>query len=216
MGLPGASPFGVEKDAAALYTQGIKVDTVAKIWAPIRRTTTLSALLDMLEDIHNELIHAGRTNARVMMATTLAADTNYQREALGVHAATQGFEDWTGCLEKHAVGPHLQVSFHSHSRDWTHDSPIAMEYSLAFATACINRSVYLTSNGRLGIGPESVRLQDVVAVLWGCKWPVVLRALGEESRYSLIGLSYLHGVMEGQAEAEYEATGDSDSLFCLV
>lgn len=209
-------PQSGDENAEALLTQGIKVDTVVKVWPPIRRTTTLSALIDMLDDIQNELIRMGKTNARAMMATTLAAGTNYQREALDVEAATQGFEDFTGCLQKHAVGPHLQVQFHSHARDWTHDSPIAREYSLAFATACINRSVYLASNGRLGIAPELVQLQDVVAVLWGCKWPVVLRSLGEESRYSLIGLSYLHGVMEGQAVAEYEAVGNSNSVFCLV
>jgi len=58
------------------------------------------------------------------------------------------------------------------------------------------RRMFTTEKGFVGIGMEEVRAGDVVAVLWGCSVPVVLRE--EKGRWVVVGESYVHGLMEGE------------------
>ncbi|MCJ1315428.1 hypothetical protein MMC15_000747 [Xylographa vitiligo] len=55
---------------------------------------------------------------------------------------------------------------------------------------------FVTANGRIGIGPHTLRKDDVVAIILGADMPFVFRARGEI--YQLIGCSYVHGVMNGE------------------
>ena len=52
--------------------------------------------------------------------------------------------------------------------------------------ACYQRSLFFTSKGLLGLGPEEARPRDVVAVLLGCSVPMLLRKV-EENRYEVLG-----------------------------
>lgn len=56
---------------------------------------------------------------------------------------------------------------------------------------------FLTRNGYLGMGFESIEVGDEVWIVRGCPTPLVLRR--EEERFSLVGESYVHGVMKGEA-----------------
>jgi hypothetical protein len=40
--------------------------------------------------------------------------------------------------------------------------------------------------------------EDVVAIVYGLQFPVVLRPLGEE-RFEFLGTCYVHGIMSGEA-----------------
>ena len=51
--------------------------------------------------------------------------------------------------------------------------------------ACHGRSLFFTSKGLLGLGPEEARPTDVVAVLLGCSVPMLLRKV--ENRYEVLG-----------------------------
>ena len=52
-------------------------------------------------------------------------------------------------------------------------------------SACLGRSLFFTSKGLLGLGPEEARPTDVVAVLLGCSVPMLLRKV--ENRYEVLG-----------------------------
>lgn len=54
----------------------------------------------------------------------------------------------------------------------------------------------------MGFGAEAMRPGDVVAVLFGCSFPVLLRPSGDGFR--LIKACYVHGIMDGEAIVEHE------------
>ena len=51
--------------------------------------------------------------------------------------------------------------------------------------SCYGRSLFFTSKGLLGLGPEEARPRDVVAVILGCSVPMLLRKV--ENRYEVLG-----------------------------
>ena len=88
-------------------------------------------------------------------------------------------------------------------------------YSQAVNNACVNRQLFVTRSGKLGIGPWNLKRGDNIAILMGGKTPFVLRKcrLGEKRRYisefgipgdayKLVGEAHVNGMMyyEGNAE----------------
>lgn len=59
-------------------------------------------------------------------------------------------------------------------------------------------TLFVTKDGRLGLGPSYMAVGDFIAVILGYTVPVALR-FDEHGRYSLIGEVYLDGVMYGEA-----------------
>ena len=51
--------------------------------------------------------------------------------------------------------------------------------------SCFGRSLFFTSKGLLGLGPEEARPRDVVTVILGCSVPMLLRKVG--NRYEVLG-----------------------------
>ncbi len=60
-----------------------------------------------------------------------------------------------------------------------------------------NRIPFLTSKGRLGLGPNTMLLGDTVSILLGCQTPFVLRKT-EVGHYRIVGEAYLEGTMNGE------------------
>ncbi len=82
----------------------------------------------------------------------------------------------------------------------------------AFWSACHNRKFFVTTNGYFGIGPRDAQAGDEIHILSGTPVPYVLRKSGDLSRaedpedddadspmYSMIGETYMHGIMQGEA-----------------
>ncbi|KAL1857560.1 hypothetical protein Daus18300_010318 [Diaporthe australafricana] len=62
------------------------------------------------------------------------------------------------------------------------------------------RRLFVTKAGRLGIGPPECRPGDIVSVLLGAEMPFLLRGQDRsDGALRLIGESYVHGVMHGEA-----------------
>ncbi|KAH8756676.1 heterokaryon incompatibility protein-domain-containing protein [Diaporthe sp. PMI_573] len=61
-----------------------------------------------------------------------------------------------------------------------------------------DRRPFVTSCGRLGIGPGNMMPTDCVFVLMGVNLPLILRQTPSET-WELIGDAYIHGIMDGQA-----------------
>ncbi|GAB1741780.1 hypothetical protein NU219Hw_g7189t1 [Hortaea werneckii] len=89
------------------------------------------------------------------------------------------------------------------------------EYTLAFRQACKNRIFFITDSGRLGIGPQTLKEDDLVAILYGCDVPVILRRYPNSDRHEFIGPAYIGEIMDGEAVEEAEARGIKDVTFHL-
>ncbi|KAL8708988.1 MAG: hypothetical protein Q9220_006197 [cf. Caloplaca sp. 1 TL-2023] len=59
--------------------------------------------------------------------------------------------------------------------------------------------LFRTDDGLLGMGPRSTQAGDEAWILQGARVPFVLRPCGESGQYRLIGQSYVHGMMQGEA-----------------
>ncbi|RGP78787.1 hypothetical protein FLONG3_2985 [Fusarium longipes] len=70
------------------------------------------------------------------------------------------------------------------------------------AATCVYRRPILMDTGYLGMGLESCEIGDEVWIVEGCPTPLVLRANEQEQGFVLIGESYVHGVMQGEAVTE--------------
>jgi ankyrin repeat protein len=63
-----------------------------------------------------------------------------------------------------------------------------------------NRKPFGTTRGYVGIAPSRTSQGDVICVLLGCSVPVILRKMHQIGNcYELIGESYVHGIMDGEA-----------------
>lgn len=101
--------------------------------------------------------------------------------------------------------------------DWMEVPPSTLELDPdavpAFWSACSSRTFFVTANGYFGIGPRDARVGDEIHILSGTRVPFVLRkaddvSCGKDSElsedgddtplYSMIGETYVHGIMQGQ------------------
>lgn len=70
--------------------------------------------------------------------------------------------------------------------------------NMSFCTiSLVGRRLVTTSTGYLSLVPESTVPGDVVAILEGCNFPVILRPHGTTFRY--IVECYVDGIMDGEA-----------------
>ncbi|KAG8669386.1 hypothetical protein FPOAC2_08715 [Fusarium poae] len=70
------------------------------------------------------------------------------------------------------------------------------------ATTYINNRPILTDTGYLGMGLESCEIGDEVWIVAGSPAPLVMRTTDKENEYFVVGESYIHGVMQGEAVTE--------------
>ncbi|KAF6802485.1 hypothetical protein CMUS01_15337 [Colletotrichum musicola] len=58
--------------------------------------------------------------------------------------------------------------------------------------------LFATSGGRLGLIAGGIEAGDEIWILPGLNVPVALRRV-EDGSYSLVGVTYVHGIMHGEA-----------------
>ncbi|EPE36533.1 hypothetical protein GLAREA_08696 [Glarea lozoyensis ATCC 20868] len=65
--------------------------------------------------------------------------------------------------------------------------------------AALKRAFFVTEKGYMGLGPASIQKGDFVYVLAGGQVPFILRKHTNAETYFLMGESYVHGIMDGEA-----------------
>lgn len=70
-------------------------------------------------------------------------------------------------------------------------------FGASMSAALSNRTFIETKDGRVGIGPYLAQEGDVVVILFGAPFCLVLRPEGV-GQYRLVGDAYVHGVMHGE------------------
>jgi hypothetical protein len=79
------------------------------------------------------------------------------------------------------------------------DMPASMKKELDTAEKYLRgRSLLITSNGGIGLGPDNAITKDQIVILLGGRGAFVLRPL-KSGQYHLVGECYLHGFMYGEA-----------------
>lgn len=90
---------------------------------------------------------------------------------------------------------------------------LAVDFGVEFSQVCDQRRIFRTANGRLGVGPKIMESGDIIAVLYGCQVPYVLREYGEYHR--IVGECYVYGMMQGEAVREHQDLNRLDFVFSI-
>ncbi|KAH8898042.1 HET-domain-containing protein [Thozetella sp. PMI_491] len=104
--------------------------------------------------------------------------------------------------------PDLEERLRAHAKKGDPSRFLATSLSV-----CERRRLFLTFNGFLGLGPDTVQEGDILAVLAGCDVPVLLRPVSQETmpsdldsvpvvakqRYLFVGECFVQGLMSGEA-----------------
>jgi hypothetical protein len=77
------------------------------------------------------------------------------------------------------------------------------------------RHLFATTNGRLGLGPDTMKCEDIVCILFGGNMPFLLRPI-DNNQYELVGACYIPGVMLGEAISLLEAGKFKERMSTLV
>jgi hypothetical protein len=72
-------------------------------------------------------------------------------------------------------------------------------YAESMKRATIKRTFFVTEKGYMGLGPFNMEEGDLVYVLAGGQVPFILRPIILTGGFSLVGESYVHGIMDGEA-----------------
>ncbi|KAK1657553.1 heterokaryon incompatibility protein-domain-containing protein [Colletotrichum godetiae] len=75
--------------------------------------------------------------------------------------------------------------------------PLGRAYHTLMTPIIMNRRLFITDEGYIGLGKLSSRVGDEVWVLAGGKVPYVMRPREDGKRFSLVGDAYVHGLMDG-------------------
>lgn len=70
-------------------------------------------------------------------------------------------------------------------------------YARRASRICNNRRLFISKKGYLGLGPKVLQEGDLCCILYGAKTPFILRR--RDDHYILLGASYIHGIMRGEA-----------------
>jgi hypothetical protein len=78
------------------------------------------------------------------------------------------------------------------------------------------RRLMITEEGLTGVAPCRARPGDVVAVLYGCSIPLVLRKAGQQDAWRVIGEAYVHNYMNGEVSTLVKRGKNMTSRFQLI
>jgi hypothetical protein len=78
------------------------------------------------------------------------------------------------------------------------------------------RAVFHTKDGHLGLGSECAQRGDIVAILYGCRYPVVMRPLPTPGEYTFLECVYVYGIMQGAAVRRHKELGREDERFRII
>jgi hypothetical protein len=197
-------------DGSALLAKGALIDTVAQTHKPyffqsmderrIRNDPMVSLLPDnWIEQLGGEtLIRMGirllcweraalkletYSNEEPLMAflRTITADTITD---LDIKALYNSF-----CMVQMFIRPDGEL-------DLT-DLKNSCVFSKAFYRASWGRTMFITKQGYMGIGPYTIKSGDKVVILKGGKTPYILRK--KRDHHVFVGECYVHGIMHGEA-----------------
>ncbi|GLA76942.1 hypothetical protein AtubIFM55763_008820 [Aspergillus tubingensis] len=87
-------------------------------------------------------------------------------------------------------------------------------FDSAITRATSYRRMMISSKGYIGLVPAKAQEGDHICVLYGCSVPVILRKKGDH--YVLIGESYVHGIMDGEALSQKWDPPLVEDAFTLV
>lgn len=121
-------------------------------------------------------------------------------------AALDGFNAWFGCFD-----PGISTAVHNQSMERSsaqaepdynalstrlEQNEKAITFESLLLHLCKETRLFTTSDGHLGKGLKAIQEGDLVALIAGVHWPLIIRKEGD--LYRSKGPAYIHGIMNGE------------------
>lgn len=217
-----------DADPNVLSLRGIAVDGVLSTSAVIESRKEL---------LHDAPQAAGRGRDR-RLGRTLMAGVNAQGQPASESEALDYGQPWA----EHFLSHHEPPKHSSLLQDLHGAAGAPGAEALGRAArwdeasrVSVGRRLFTTHTGFLGIGPRSMARGDIVAIIYGCRWPVVLRPCvagwaddlpdvpgqfdyhlaPQPEGYRILGVCYVDGIMFGEYVQEFRARKRRDMVFDL-
>ena len=166
----------------------------------------------LIQEIRNMLKNKPGSSDFRTIGATLIAGTNNERE----HASEEdcsAFSTWSAYIENIGKLPPSLPDIVKARHNYDPDTVRASEYHQGVYEGLGCRRFFVTASGSMGIGPRKMRSQDIIAILHGCRWPVVLRRQGEY--YNILGTCYVQGIMDGEIVRKHQSEGKKAEVFVI-
>ncbi|KAJ8105270.1 hypothetical protein ONZ43_g7492 [Nemania bipapillata] len=200
------------KGGACLSVEGIRIDRVSQATQRIKadddvRMKYLDSILDEVGVMVTTPPHKGSLKQAISVTMVAGVDVCYQPTGPEITEAYEAFRNLASKETRRA-----SVS----SVDDTHDEDTvqAIHYAEAMYNACMNRTFFVTLHGYFGLGPHFMKEGDVVVILYGLRWPAVLREL-KGNQWLFLGTAYVHGLMAGEMIRMKETQRRDATFFCI-
>ncbi|ROW01276.1 hypothetical protein VMCG_05874 [Cytospora schulzeri] len=76
------------------------------------------------------------------------------------------------------------------------------KYRIGVGTGMDSQVLFVTANGRVGLGHPGLEICDTVWVVGGARAPFIFRETGQKDSYRLVGDAYVYGIMHGECLSE--------------
>ncbi|KAI1463957.1 HET-domain-containing protein [Daldinia caldariorum] len=179
------------QDGDRLGLRGFELDIITRVGETkeeVNRTKNCKDWLDLRDELQREYPAADYKDA---FWRTLLIDTDPSRTVPIKQPWENAFNIWMGLCDYEPSKTGKQK---------------AAEYETSF-THSLNLRLFRTAQGHLGCGTSSCKKGDLVWIVQGSRVPLILRLVPQAKTYELVGGTYLHWFMQGEALDERELQG---------
>lgn len=183
-----------------LKAAGVIVSKISKVTNSFRQHRPIGPTTPGLEAVHNwwSIFTANRG------VSTFARQEFSRVISCGTWKAASSERKLVALLSLSEAHLCTETNWEKETKEW--DSTKKGLQALASATLFMNgRRLFISESKTVGLAPWDSKEGDIICVLLGCRFPVVLRR--EAEKYILIGEAFIDGFMFGEALA-----GDNTSF----
>lgn len=199
-----------------LHVKGYRIGVVADSTNVMtcEMFTEAKHMHELIREIDAVLDRANLVASRTgILAITLCAGQSYESSLIDPADATAAFMGFEELLQR-GVLPPWPEDLHEVA---TVVEPRPSTYNSEVSYACNRRRFYRTSMNYVGLGPQCMLPGDILAIAFGCQWPVIVRPVpGKPSEYWFVGVTYVYGIMFGEATRKLEAERQAVEEFVLI
>lgn len=190
-------------DLDVLELRGFYWDSVRWRSPRLARPVSIDTMLQLIQDL----------GSRHDLGLTLTAgQLEYEcKDGPNANLTSLAFEAYHNYIAEY--GEHPTINSNAKTRKPTNKDLAAAWW--ATAKYCFNRRVIITESGTLALAPRATKEGDIVAILYRGRHPYILRPLGTVGDYQLVGRTYIHDIMKGEAISQCTRSKNSETVFRL-
>lgn len=205
-----------EVSGRILSVRGKMVEHVRAVTEVIESHQTPDHVVAIMEQLETALRSFHQQDSALdsssRLGKVLIAGLNHLDKPATDDFSVLGYADWLKYLRReNHWPPHWSTVDESEAATLRN----AARYDSAFWKVCRNRVLFATESGRLGVGPQTMKENDLASILYGCSYPVILRRCPNSDLHEFIGVAYVDGIMFGEAIEDAEKRGIEDVTFHL-